>query len=44
MRDQGQGHLRQRGKQSWELKFDDGRDPVSGKRIVRYVSFRGTKR
>src|SRR6516165_1998916 len=44
MRDQGQGHIRQRGKQSWELKFDDGRDPVTGKRVVRYVSFRGTKR
>jgi integrase len=43
MRDQGQGSLRQRGKQSWELKFDDGRD-AAGKRLVRYVSFRGTKR
>jgi integrase len=44
MRDQGQGHLRQRGKHSWELKFDDGRDPASGKRISRHVTFRGTKR
>jgi hypothetical protein len=43
MREQGQGHLRQRGAKSWELKFDDGRAP-SGKRIVRYVSFKGTKR
>jgi integrase len=29
---------------SWELKFDLGRDPVSGKRISRYVNFQGTKR
>ena len=44
MRDQGQGHIRQRGQQSWELKFDLGRDPVTGKRLTRYQSFRGTKR
>jgi hypothetical protein len=37
------GHSRRRGKQSWELKFDAGRD-AAGKRIVRYHSFRGTKR
>jgi integrase len=46
MRDQGQGHIRQRGRsgRSWELKFDLGRDPVSGKRLSRYIAFRGTKR
>jgi integrase len=44
MRNQGQGHIRQRGKQSWQLKFDLGRDPSSGKRLSRYVSFQGTKR
>jgi integrase len=44
MHNQGQGHIRQRGQRSWELKFDLGRDPVSGKRISRYVNFRGTKR
>jgi integrase len=44
MRNHGQGHIRQRGERSWELKFDLGRDPVSGKRISRYVNFRGTKR
>jgi len=44
MRNQGQGHIRQRGKQSWQLKFDLGRDPASGKRLSRYVSFQGTKR
>jgi integrase len=43
MRNQGQGHIRQRGQQSWELKFDLGRDP-GGKRISRHVTFRGTKR
>ena len=35
MRNQGQGHIRQRGQRSWELKFDLGRDPVTGKRISR---------
>jgi integrase len=44
MREQGQGSLRQRGPQSWELKFDLGRDPATGKRITRYVGFKGTKR
>jgi integrase len=44
MRDQGQGHIRQRGRQSWELKFDLGRDPATGKRVSRHVTFRGTKR
>jgi len=43
MRNQGQGHIRQRGKQSWLLKFDLGRD-AGGKRITRHVTFRGTKR
>jgi integrase len=38
------GHIRQRGKGSWELKFDAGRDPTTGKRKIQYVSFRGTKR
>jgi hypothetical protein len=38
------GHVRRRGKRSWELKFDVGSDPVSGKRQVRYLSFKGTKK
>ena len=44
MREQGQGHIRQRGPRSWELKFDLGRDPASGKRLSRYATFKGTKR
>jgi integrase-like protein len=44
MREQGQGSIRQRGPHHWELKFDLGRDPASGKRITRYVTFHGTKR
>jgi integrase len=44
MRNQGQGHIRQRGQSSWELKFDLGRDPITGKRISRFVAFKGTKR
>lgn len=38
------GHIRPRGKNSWELKFDAGRDPATGRRKTQYVSFRGTKR
>lgn len=38
------GHIRRRGEHSWEIKFDLGRDPLTGKRQIRYVSFKGTKR
>jgi hypothetical protein len=38
------GHVRRRGKASWELKFEAGRDPVTGERKIAYHSFRGTKR
>lgn len=39
-----QGHIRQQGEGSWEIKFDLGRDPLTGRRITKYVTFRGTKR
>ena len=38
------GHIRRRGERSWELKFDLGRNPTTGKREIRYHSFKGTKR
>jgi integrase len=38
------GHIRRRGERSWELKFDVGADPLTGKRKTRYASFKGTKR
>jgi integrase len=38
------GHIRRRGERSWELKYDAGRHPLTGKRQIRYVSFKGTKR
>jgi integrase len=38
------GHIRRRGERSWELKFDLGRDPISGKRKTHFRSFKGTKR
>ena len=38
------GHIRQQGKGSWELKFDLGRDPLTGKRVTKYVTFHGAKR
>jgi len=38
------GHIRRRGKNSFELKYDVGNDPSTGKRRPRYVSFKGSKR
>jgi Phage integrase, N-terminal SAM-like domain len=38
------GHVRRRGTRSWELKYDAATDPLTGRRRVRYVSFKGTKR
>lgn len=38
------GHIQQRGKNSWRLKFDAGRDEKTGQRKVQYHTFRGTKR
>jgi integrase len=38
------GHIRRRGEHSWELKFDLGTDPLTGKRLTRYHSVKGTKR
>ena len=38
------GHVRRRGERSWELKYDVDADPLTGKRRVRYASFKGTKK
>jgi integrase len=38
------GHIRRRGERSWKLKFDLGSDALTGKRLTRYHSVRGTKR
>jgi hypothetical protein len=38
------GHIRQRGSNSWELKFDAGRNPETGKGQIQIFSFRGSKR
>jgi integrase len=38
------GHIRRRGEGSWELKYEVGTDPRTGKRITKYQSFKGTKR
>jgi integrase len=38
------GSIRRRGKQSWELRFELGRDSATGKRQSRYHSFKGTRR
>jgi hypothetical protein len=37
------GNITQRGKQSWRLKLDVGRD-ASGKRKISYQTFHGSKR
>lgn len=39
-----EGHIRRRGKNSWELKYDLGRDPTTSQRIIKYATVRGTKR
>jgi integrase len=38
------GHIRRRGRNSWRLKFDTGRDPKTGKRRVQFVTVRGTRK
>jgi Phage integrase, N-terminal SAM-like domain len=38
------GSLRRRGAQTWELKYDVGTDPLTGRRRIRYASFKGSKR
>ncbi|MBL8704247.1 MAG: site-specific integrase [Rhodospirillales bacterium] len=35
--------IRESGKGTWEIKFEAGRDPITGKRRTRYVTFAGTK-
>ncbi|RUU87743.1 site-specific integrase [Mesorhizobium sp. M7A.F.Ca.MR.176.00.0.0] len=38
------GNITRRGKASWRLKFDNGTDPVTGKRLTEFVTVRGTKK
>jgi integrase len=38
------GHVRRRSANSWELKFDVGADPLTGKRRIRYHNVKGNKR
>ncbi len=38
------GTMRKRAKETWEVRIDLGRDPVSGKRRFRYRTVRGSKR
>jgi integrase len=37
------GNLTRRGKRSWRLKYELGRDPVTGQRQTRYATLRGTR-
>ena len=43
MRNKGSGGLRARGKDTWEIKLDLGKDPLTGKKAVRYHRFHGSK-
>ena len=36
------GHIQKRGN-SWRLKFEGERDSITGKRSIKYETFRGTK-
>jgi integrase len=38
------GHIRARGKGAWEIKYDTGTDPVTGKRRTRYATVKGRRR
>jgi integrase len=38
------GHIRRRGKQSWEIKFDSGRDEKTGRRLTQFHTVRGTRK
>jgi integrase len=38
------GHIRQRSPGSWEIKYDLGADPITGKRRIRYQTVKGSKR
>jgi integrase len=39
------GNITRRGKTSWRLKYEGGEpDPSTGRRVTRYVTFRGTKK
>jgi integrase len=37
------GNLTRRGERSWRLKFDAGRDPITNRRISKFVTLKGTK-
>ncbi len=39
-----EGHIRPRGKCSWEIKYDIGRNPLTGERQIKYQTVHGTKR
>jgi integrase len=38
------GHIRQRTRGSWEIKYDAGCDPATGKRRTRYMTVKGGKK
>lgn len=39
-----EGSIRQRSANSWEIKFDLGHDPMTGRRITKYATVKGSKR
>ena len=43
-KDEMRGHLRKRGDRAWEISYDVGHDPRTGRRRRRWLTVRGTKR
>ena len=39
-----EGHIRPRGQGAWELKYEVGLDPLTGRRVTKYATVRGAKR
>jgi len=38
------GHISQRGEKSFRFKYETGADPVTGKRVTKYLTVKGTKK
>jgi len=38
------GNITRRGAKSWRIKFDIGKDPVTGKRRTQFITVKGSKK
>lgn len=39
-----EGNVTRRGDRSWRIKYDDGADPATGRRITKFITIRGTRK